>query len=91
MTNTLVGSDRRDLEAKVGRLLERRGDTSDPGAFLDNLEPERIAGTPEQVLERLAQYAEAGVQRVMLQHILHDDLESLALIGAEVIPSAAGL
>ena len=91
MTNTLVGSDRKDLEARARRLMGRRGDSGDPGAYLENLGPERIAGTPDQVLDRLAAYAKAGIQRVMLQHLVHDDLESLALIGERIIPEAASL
>ena len=39
----------------------------------------------------LADYAEAGVRRVMLQHLLHDDLDAVALIGREVIPRVAAL
>ena len=33
----------------------------------------------------------AGIERIMMQHLLHDDLEALALIGQEVIPEAANL
>lgn len=91
MTFTLVGADRSELESRVGRLLEQRGESTEPSAWLAGLGPERIVGTPEQVLERLARYAEAGVERVMMQHLLHDDLEALALIGKEVIPQAADL
>jgi F420-dependent oxidoreductase-like protein len=91
MTNLLIGTDRGELDARAKRQLERRGDTSDPGAWLDSLGPERIWGTPERVLERLAEFAKAGVRRVMLQHLVHDDLEALALIGKEVIPQAADL
>src|SRR5438034_5732891 len=89
MTFTMVGSDRADLERRAGRLLARRGDRSDPGAFLDGLPPERLRGTPQQLLERLAELAEAGIERIMMQHLLHDDLEALAIIGKEVIPEAA--
>ena len=42
-------------------------------------------------MSRLADYAEAGVRRVMLQHLLHDDLEAVALIGRELIPRVAAL
>jgi F420-dependent oxidoreductase-like protein len=87
----LVGVDRRELEARAARLLEARGQSGDPAAWLAGLGPERIAGTPEQVLERLAEYAHAGVRRVMLQDLLHEDLEMVALIGREVIPEAATL
>jgi hypothetical protein len=45
----------------------------------------------DEVLARLVEYAQAGVQRVLLQHLVHDDLEMLALIGAEILPAAAAL
>ena len=48
-------------------------------------------GTVEEVLERLEEYAKAGVDRVFMQHLVHDDLETVALIGAEVVPEAAAL
>lgn len=91
MIFTLVGSDRGELESRTARLLERRGDSTEPAAWLSSLGPERIAGTTEEVVERLAQYAEAGVERIMMQHLLHEDLEALALIGKEVIPQATDL
>jgi F420-dependent oxidoreductase-like protein len=91
MTNTLIGSDQNDLAARAGRLLARRGDTSDPASFLAGLGPERIVGTPDRVIEQLGAYAEAGVERVMLQHLVHDDLEAVALIGERIIPAVARL
>jgi hypothetical protein len=30
--------------------------------------------------------ANAGVSRVMCQHLLHDDLDAVALIGSELAP-----
>ena len=91
MTLTLVGADRRELESRAGRLLKRGDDSTDPATWLAGLGPDRLAGTPEWVLERLAGYAEAGVERIMMQHLVHDDLETLALIGEEIIPEAADL
>jgi alkanesulfonate monooxygenase SsuD/methylene tetrahydromethanopterin reductase-like flavin-dependent oxidoreductase (luciferase family) len=91
MTFTMVAEDQGELEAKASRLLERRGEAGDPAAWLAGLGPERLRGTPERILELLAQYAEAGVKRIMMQHLLHEDLEGLALIGKEVIPQASEL
>ena len=45
-----------------------------------------IAGTVHEVVERLGALAEAGVERVMLQHLVHKDLDMVTLIGAEVVP-----
>jgi F420-dependent oxidoreductase-like protein len=89
MVFTLVGEDRRELESRAAQLLKQRGDSTEPAAWLASQGPDRLAGTTDWVLERLADYAEAGVQRVMMQHLLHDDLEALALIGKEIIPQAS--
>jgi F420-dependent oxidoreductase-like protein len=91
MTTTLTGADREELEARGRRLMERRGESGDPAAFLEGIKDKRIIGTPEEILERLETYAEAGVERVMMQHLLHDDLEAVALIGAAIVPEAESL
>jgi F420-dependent oxidoreductase-like protein len=91
MIFTLVGEDRHELESRAARLLERRGDPTHPAEWLSNVGPERLVGTTDWVVERLAGYADAGVDRVMMQHLLHDDLETLALVGKEVIPEVASL
>jgi len=91
MTFGLVGSDRKELEARAARLMARQGNTGDPGGYLAGMGSNRIAGTVDEFVARLADYAEAGVRRVMIQHLLHDDLEAVALIGREVIPRVAAL
>jgi alkanesulfonate monooxygenase SsuD/methylene tetrahydromethanopterin reductase-like flavin-dependent oxidoreductase (luciferase family) len=48
-----------------------------------------LAGTPEQIAARLREYEAAGVQRVMLQHLLFRDTDALELIAAEVMPALA--
>jgi alkanesulfonate monooxygenase SsuD/methylene tetrahydromethanopterin reductase-like flavin-dependent oxidoreductase (luciferase family) len=58
---------------------------------LEAMRPGTLRGTPEQVLEQLAALAQAGVARVMLQHLTHTDLEVLELIGSRVIPEAERL
>jgi alkanesulfonate monooxygenase SsuD/methylene tetrahydromethanopterin reductase-like flavin-dependent oxidoreductase (luciferase family) len=44
-------------------------------------------GTPAQVVERLAPYPSLGVQTVYLQMYGMEDLDHLALVAAEVLPS----
>jgi F420-dependent oxidoreductase-like protein len=88
---TVVGEDRSDLEARASRLMERRGQDGEVGAFIDEWKQDRIVGTTPEVLDRLAEFADTGVERVMLQHLLHDDLEAVELIGREIIPAVASL
>src|SRR5256712_4192471 len=59
MTFTMVGSDRAELERRAGRLLQRSHEKGDPGAYLDGLPPDRLRGTPEQLLKPLASRAKA--------------------------------
>ena len=42
---------------------------------------------PDALIERLREYEAAGVERVMLQHLRHEDLDVVELIGREVIPA----
>ena len=44
---------------------------------------------PDALVERLREYEAAGVERVMLQHLRHDDLAVVELIGREVIPAVS--
>jgi alkanesulfonate monooxygenase SsuD/methylene tetrahydromethanopterin reductase-like flavin-dependent oxidoreductase (luciferase family) len=46
-----------------------------------------LVGTPDVVRQRLREYADAGVDRVVLQHLLHDQCEMLSLAASEVLPA----
>jgi F420-dependent oxidoreductase-like protein len=91
MTGTVVGRDRPELEARAAALMAREGGSGDPAEAIERWSADGFAGTVDQVLERLARYAEAGVRRVMLQHLVHEDLEMVELIGTELVPGAAEL
>ena len=52
----------------------------------DHLRRTGVCGTPEQAVETLAAWRAAGAQRVYLQVLDHDDLDHIALLGAEVLP-----
>jgi F420-dependent oxidoreductase-like protein len=82
MTGMVIGADEADLRDRARRLSERRPDfegLSDPP-------PGWIIGTIDQTAEQLVKLREAGVDRVMCQHLLHDDLDAVALIGEELAP-----
>lgn len=91
MTGFAIGADPVDLERRTRHLMDRLGESGEPGAFLDGWRADRLVGTVDQVLDRLAAYARAGVRRVMLQHLAHDDLDTVALIGERLVPAAVGL
>jgi len=91
MLQTVVGADEAELRDRATGAMAVFGEDGDPDPYLDDLRTNALAGTPEQVLERLAVYADAGVDRVLMQHLAHEDLDSVGLIGREIVPAAAGL
>src|SRR6266545_4033057 len=89
MTTCVVGRDRAELRERLGRLLDRTGRGGTAEALIESAPEHWILGTVDQVAERLRGYEAAGVQRVMLQHLVHDDLDMVALIGDAVVPAVA--
>ncbi len=78
MTRAVFGR----TEADVDRKLD--------GVARDQLEPAVIAGTSGELVERLGHLSEAGVQRVMLQWLEVDDLDSLEAMADTVLPQLRG-
>jgi F420-dependent oxidoreductase-like protein len=89
MTGCVVGSDRAELLHRVGRAAARMLADVDPAQFVRERGDVMILGTVDEVVERLRALEEAGVGRVFLQHLAHDDVEMVRLIGAEVAPAVA--
>lgn len=89
MTTGIVGRDDAEVRDRVGRLLDRAGADATPDEYIASRRDDRVIGTVEQVVERLSAYEEAGVDRVMLQHLVHDDLDMVALVGDELAPAVA--
>jgi F420-dependent oxidoreductase-like protein len=86
MTWCYVGATEAEGLARIERARAR---AMRAGAFEDELatlREECIVGSPAQAIERLREYEEAGVQRIMLNHELFDDLEMLEVLAAEIIP-----
>jgi alkanesulfonate monooxygenase SsuD/methylene tetrahydromethanopterin reductase-like flavin-dependent oxidoreductase (luciferase family) len=89
MTLVVVGADHGELIRRVERLMEIDPDagSSSPEDYVGELVDQgAVVGTPDQVLERLQAFQAAGAQRIMLQDLLVDDLEMLALLGSEILP-----
>jgi F420-dependent oxidoreductase-like protein len=87
MAPCVVGRDERELRESARRVGARFG--RDPQEVLDRYGQYGPVGTVEQVVERLKQMEELGYERVMLQHLAHQDLDTVALIGRELAPAVA--
>jgi F420-dependent oxidoreductase-like protein len=84
MVGVLVGEDEEDVRRRVGQLMRAMG-RREEDARNDTWFAERrrrwIFGTPQQARERVAEFAAAGVERLMLQDFLPRDLEMVRLLG----------
>jgi alkanesulfonate monooxygenase SsuD/methylene tetrahydromethanopterin reductase-like flavin-dependent oxidoreductase (luciferase family) len=89
MTTWLAGEDQAELTDRAARLAEWQGGDGDGEALLGELRASAIAGTIDENLHRLAELSSAGVSRVMLQHLLHRDLDAVEQIGRRVAPAVA--
>ncbi|MEU8486774.1 LLM class F420-dependent oxidoreductase [Streptomyces sp. NPDC048641] len=75
------------LVACVGKTdtdVRRRAATI--GRDVDELKANGLAGSPAEVVERIAAYQSVGSQRMYLQMLDLDDLDHLELIATEVMP-----
>jgi F420-dependent oxidoreductase-like protein len=59
------------------------------GRDLSDLRENGLAGTPEEIVEKIGSFAAVGVSRLYLQVLDLSDLEHLELIAAQVSPAAA--
>ncbi len=90
MTWFYVGATEAEWRARVERAHANDPTAGPFDAYLQDVSRDRIIGTPDQAVERLHEYAEAGVERIVLNHELVDDLEHVELLAREVMPAFAG-
>jgi F420-dependent oxidoreductase-like protein len=89
MTCFVVGRDTASLLESTRRAMECEAATGDAEEFLASKRDDWIVGTIPQVVAKLRELEAAGVQRVYLQHLDHENLDAVALIGAEILPALA--
>lgn len=87
MTGWLVGADREDLVDRASRLAQWKGEGDDGEAFLANLRESTITGTAPEAIEQLQELEQAGLTRIMGQHLLHRDLAAVELMGTQITPA----
>jgi F420-dependent oxidoreductase-like protein len=73
MTTGVVARDDAELRRRLRRVAERMG--REPGR------ENTVVGTLAEVVDRLGEYEQAGVRRVMLQNLDHTDVDLVGLLG----------
>jgi F420-dependent oxidoreductase-like protein len=87
MTWCYVGETEASAMARIERARQRTMRANKFDEELAELERDCIVGSAERAAERLSEYAAAGVQRIMLNHELFDDLEMLEILAEQVFPN----
>jgi alkanesulfonate monooxygenase SsuD/methylene tetrahydromethanopterin reductase-like flavin-dependent oxidoreductase (luciferase family) len=87
MAPCVVGEDDVAVRASAERIGQRFDRSADD--VLTRYGERGPVGTVERVVERLREIEAIGYERVMLQHLVHTDLETVALIGRELAPAVA--
>jgi len=70
MIGCVVGRDETELDRRLADFRRITGGDRPP-----------ISGTVDQVVDHLREYEQAGVERVMLQHLAHEDTEMVTVLG----------
>jgi F420-dependent oxidoreductase-like protein len=86
MTGFLLAADERGLHEQARASVERWGGELAPEEVVERYRARGTAGTPDEFVDGLRRLEEVGVERIMLQHIRHTDLETVELLGREIVP-----
>jgi len=71
MASCVVGRDRAETDRRLGEWRALSGRDAAPV----------IHGTADEVVATLREYEAAGVERAMLQHLVHEDVDMVAVLG----------
>jgi F420-dependent oxidoreductase-like protein len=86
MTGFVIGSDAADVRARGAGVMHWENGGDDVDGFLASHRHDWIVGTVERAAERIEEYAAAGVERLYLQHLDHENDDTLDLIANELAP-----
>ena len=89
MTGFLVGETDAEMRERARRLYDARRREQSFDDWLGAYSERCVVGSVEEVVARLREYEAAGCDRVMLQHLLHTDLEPVRLLGEVLSPALA--
>ncbi len=78
MTGCVVGRDAAEVRERLSAWRDvTRSEDAPP-----------LCGTVDEVASRLRDYEAAGVERAMLQHLVHEDVEMVAILGEVAVQVA---
>ena len=85
MAGVLIGRDDGEMAARLAAAAAALGSADHDQAWLDERLGRWITGTPDQARETVRRFAEAGVERIMLQDFLPWDLDMIDVMGEVLV------
>ena len=85
MAGVLIGRNEAEFNDRVARAVQSFEAGDDDDTWLSERLERWITGTPDRAREAVHRYAEAGVERIMLQDFLPWDLDMIDVIGEALI------
>jgi alkanesulfonate monooxygenase SsuD/methylene tetrahydromethanopterin reductase-like flavin-dependent oxidoreductase (luciferase family) len=85
MVGVLIGTSEAEIARRADELLVAIGASGDGRAWLAERRARWIVGTPDQARATVGQFAEAGIERIMLQDLMPRDGEMIDLMAQELI------
>lgn len=82
MTGCVIGATHDEAMDKARALYDRRPRDTSFDDWLATYAQRALVGSVDEVAARLEDYARAGCDRVMLQHLMHTDLDAVRLMAA---------
>lgn len=89
MTACFVGVDRSEVLDRIRTFLDVRGGDADAETLLAERRDRWLAGSVEEVVERIEELRTLGVTRVFLQHLNRSDDAMVVIVGDELLPALA--
>ncbi len=85
MAGVLIGRTDAEIAARMAAAAQTFGSGEDDQAWLDERLERWITGTPDQAREMVRRFADAGVERIMLQDMLPWDLDMIDVMGEVLV------
>ncbi|MEP6639445.1 MAG: LLM class flavin-dependent oxidoreductase [Chloroflexota bacterium] len=86
MAGVLIGRDEAEMTERLAAATRALGDEGDEdGDWLEERLERWVTGTPDAAREQVRRFAEAGVERIMLQDFLPWDLDMIDVMGEVLV------
>jgi alkanesulfonate monooxygenase SsuD/methylene tetrahydromethanopterin reductase-like flavin-dependent oxidoreductase (luciferase family) len=85
MVGTLIGRDAGEARVREAAMLAAFGEKASGDDWLEERRDRWIVGTPDEARATVHRFAEAGVERIMLQDFLPHDLDMIDVMGESLV------